>query len=292
MECEISIDYKDKVVEKYIPLVKYLASRIILGKSKYIEYEDLVSYGIVGLLDAINRYDATKGMKFSSYATLRIKGAMIDEIRKNRPISKGAMDKLAKYNESIQRLQNKFMREPSIKEIAIDLMISEAEVSQVENYINYMAILSLESVIYSDDDDVTIMETLEDKNAVSPEESLEYKEQLEVLAEAIEKLKDKDKLILKLYYYEKFTLKEIGKVLEVSESRVCQLHSRAIRNLREIMQKNNFYYFFLSNIINTIKTYSIYIFFILGTLNPYNLTFYRYFLIFIFYVWNYIVIKW
>ena len=240
MECEISIDYKDKVVEKYIPLVKYLASRIILGKSKYIEYEDLVSYGIVGLLDAINRYDATKGMKFSSYATLRIKGAMIDEIRKNRPISKGAMDKLAKYNESIQRLQNKFMREPSIKEIAIDLMISEAEVSQVENYINYMAILSLESVIYSDDDDVTIMETLEDKNAVSPEESLEYKEQLEVLAEAIEKLKDKDKLILKLYYYEKFTLKEIGKVLEVSESRVCQLHSRAIRNLREIMQKNNY----------------------------------------------------
>ena len=103
-----------------------------------------------------------------------------------------------------------------------------------------LIILSLESVIYSDDDDVTIMETLEDKNAVSPEESLEYKEQLEVLAEAIEKLKDKDKLILKLYYYEKFTLKEIGKVLEVSESRVCQLHSRAIRNLREIMQKNNY----------------------------------------------------
>ncbi len=240
MECQSPVIQKEKIVEKYIPLVKYLASRIMLGKAKYIEYEDLVSYGIVGLLDAINRYDSSKGMKFSSYATLRIKGAMIDEIRKNRPISKGAMDKLAKYNESVERLQNKFMREPSIKEIAIDLNVTESEVSQVENYINYMAILSLESVIYSDDDDVTIMETLEDKNTVSPEESLEYKEQLEMLADAIERLKEKDKLILKLYYYEKFTLKEIGQVLEVSESRVCQLHSRAIRNLREIMQKKNY----------------------------------------------------
>lgn len=240
MECQSPVIQKEKIVEKYIPLVKYLASRIMLGKTKYIEYEDLVSYGIVGLLDAINRYDSSKGMKFSSYATLRIKGAMIDEIRKNRPISKGAMDKLAKYNESIERLQNIFMREPSIKEIAIDLNVTEAEVSQVENYINYMSIISLESVIYSDDDDVTIMETLEDKNAISPETALENKEKLEMLSEAIENLKEKDKLILKLYYYEKFTLKEIGQVLEVSESRVCQLHSRAIRNLREIMQKKKY----------------------------------------------------
>ncbi|MBE6053317.1 MAG: FliA/WhiG family RNA polymerase sigma factor [Clostridium sartagoforme] len=240
MECQSPVIQKEKIVEKYIPLVKYLASRIMFGKTKYIEYEDLVGYGIVGLLDAINRFDSSKGMKFSSYATLRIKGAMIDEIRKNRPISKGAMDKLAKYNESVERLQNKYMREPSLKEIAMDLNVKEEDVSQVENYINYMAVLSLESVIYCDDDDVTIMDTLEDKNSISPEESLEYKEQLEILAEAIEKLKEKDKLILKLYYYEKFTLKEIGQVLEVSESRVCQLHSRAIRNLREIMKKNNY----------------------------------------------------
>ncbi len=240
MECQSPVIQKEKIVEKYIPLVKYLASRIMLGKTKYIEYEDLVSYGIVGLLDAINRYDSSKGMKFSSYATLRIKGAMIDEIRKNRPISKGAMDKLAKYNESVERLQNIYMREPSVKEIALDLNVTESEVAQVENYINYMSILSLESVIYSDDDDVTIMETLEDKNAIAPEESLEYKEKLEVLSQAIENLKEKDKLILKLYYYEKFTLKEIGQVLEVSESRVCQLHSRAIRNLREIMHKKNY----------------------------------------------------
>lgn len=240
MEIRSSINQKEILVEKYIPLVKYLASRVMIGKTKYIEYEDLVSYGVIGLLDAINRFDSEKGMQFSSYATLRIKGAMIDEIRRCRPISKGAMDKLAKYNESVEALQNKLMREPNLKEIALYMGISEEEVSQIENYINYMSIISLESVLYSDDDDITIMDTIEDRDSISPEESLENDEKIKILQEAIEMLKDKDKLVLKLYYYEKLTLKEIGVILEVSESRVCQLHSRAIRNLRSVMTKLNY----------------------------------------------------
>jgi len=237
MENNSPLMNKEQIVEKYIPLVKYLASRVMLGKTKYLEYEDLVSYGIVGLLDAINKYKPDKGMKFSSYATLRIKGSMIDEIRKNRPISKGAMDKLARYNEVVERLQNEFLREPSLEEIANRMEMTIDDISQIENYINYMSVVSLESIIYSDDDDITIKDTLEDKNVVSPESSLEYKEQIDLLSKSIEKLKEKDKLVLNLYYYEKLTLKEIGQVLEVSESRVSQLHSRAIRNLRSIMQK-------------------------------------------------------
>lgn len=240
MEIRSSINQKEILVEKYIPLVKYLASRVMIGKTKYIEYEDLVSYGVIGLLDAINRFDSEKGMQFSSYATLRIKGAMIDEIRRCRPISKGAMDKLAKYNESVEALQNKLMREPNLKEIALYMCISEEEVSQIENHINYMSIISLESVLYSDDDDITIMDTIEDRDSISPEESLENDEKIKILQEAIEMLKEKDKLVLKLYYYEKLTLKEIGVILEVSESRVCQLHSRAIRNLRSVMTKLNY----------------------------------------------------
>lgn len=240
MEIRSSINQKEILVEKYIPLVKYLASRVMIGKTKYIEYEDLVSYGVIGLLDAINRFDSEKGMQFSSYATLRIKGAMIDEIRRCRPISKGAMDKLAKYNESVEGLQNKLMREPNLKEIALYMGISEDEVSQIENHINYMSIISLESVLYSDDDDITIMDTIEDRDSISPEESLENDEKIKILQEAIEMLKEKDKLVLKLYYYEKLTLKEIGVILEVSESRVCQLHSRAIRNLRSVMTKLNY----------------------------------------------------
>lgn len=237
MEALRHVDGKEQIIEEYIPLVKYIASRVMFGKNKYMEYEDLISYGMIGLMDALSKFDSTKGMKFSSYASIRIKGAMIDELRKNRPISKGAMDKLNGYNKAIDELQMELLREPTVKEIANHLNISLNEVAEIENYINYISMVSLENVIFSDDEDVNLMGVIEDKNSPSPDSYLEEKEQLEVLTQAIELLKEKDRLILNLYYYEGLTLKEIGIVLSVSESRVCQLHSRAIRNLRECMKK-------------------------------------------------------
>ncbi|SFC61672.1 sigma-70 family RNA polymerase sigma factor [Clostridium uliginosum] len=230
-------DVKEKVVREYIPLVKYIASRVMVGKNKYMEYEDLVSYGIIGLMDALSKYDPTKGMKFSSYASIRIKGAIIDQIRKCRPIPKGAMDKLSKYNNAIDFLQKELLREPTIIEIAKYLELSVNEVGQIENYINHISMISLENVIFSDDEDINLMGIIEDKNSPSPDSCLQEKEQLEVLAQGIELLKEKDRMVLNLYYYEKLTLKEIGSVLSVSESRVCQLHARAINNLRESMKK-------------------------------------------------------
>lgn len=237
MEALRYVDGKEQIIEEYIPLVKYIASRVMFGKNKYMEYEDLISYGMIGLMDALSKFDATKGMKFSSYASIRIKGAMIDELRKNRPISKGAMDKLNGYNKAIDELQMELLREPTVKEIANHLNISLNEVAEIENYINYISMVSLENVIFSDDEDVNLMGIIEDKNSPSPDSYLEEKEQLEILTQAIELLKEKDRIILNLYYYEGLTLKEIGTVLSVSESRVCQLHSRAIRNLRECMKK-------------------------------------------------------
>lgn len=231
------IDGKKQIIEEYIPLVKYIASRVMFDKNKYMEYEDLVSYGMIGLIDAINKYDSTKGMKFSSYASIRIKGAMIDELRKNRPIPKGAMDKLNKYNKAIDKLQAELLREPNNKEIAQYLGMSTAEVAEIENSINYISMVSLENVIFSDDEDMKLMGIIEDKNSPSPDAILQEKEQLEMLAKAIELLKEKDRTILNLYYYERLTLKEIGVILGVSESRICQLHSRAIVNLRECMKK-------------------------------------------------------
>lgn len=228
---------KEEVVKKYIPLVKYIASRVILGKQKYIEYEDLVSYGMIGLMDAINKYDEKKGMKFSTYASIRIKGAMIDEIRKISPISKGAMDKLNMYNHAIESLQKKLLREPTLEEIVKELNMTIEEVSYIESYINYISIVSLEDVIFSEDEEVSLKGYIEDKNSPSPDKLLEEKESIEVLGKAIESLNEKDSTVLSLYYYERLTLKEIGKVLGVSESRVCQLHSRAIVNLRAAMKK-------------------------------------------------------
>ncbi|MBN1051196.1 FliA/WhiG family RNA polymerase sigma factor [Clostridium botulinum] len=230
-------DVKEQIVKEYIPLVKYIASRIMIGKNKYMEYEDLVSYGIIGLMDAISKFNPEKGMKFSSYASIRIKGAIIDQIRKNRPITKGAMDKLNRYNGAIEALQNKLLREPNILEIAKYLELSLEEVSQIENYINHISMVSLENIIFSDDEEVNLLGIIEDKNSPSPEDELEEKEKLEVLSDAIKLLKEKEQLILNLYYYEKLTLKEIGAILSVSESRVCQLHARSISNLREAMKK-------------------------------------------------------
>lgn len=231
------VDGKEQIIQEYIPLVKYIASRVMFGKNKYMEYEDLVSYGLIGLMDALKKFDNTKGMKFSSYASIRIKGSMIDELRKNRPISKGAMDKLNKYNKAIDNLQMQLLREPTNDEIAKYLEISLNEVAEIENSINYISMVSLENVIFSDDEDVNLIGIIEDKNSPSPDAYLQDKEQLEVLVKAIELLKEKDRLVLNLYYYEGLTLKEIGIVLSVSESRVCQLHSRAIINLRESMKK-------------------------------------------------------
>lgn len=232
-----SLEVKEQIVQKYIPLVKYIASRVIIGKSRYVEYDDLVGYGMIGLMDAINKFDESRGMQFSTYSSIRIKGAMIDEIRRNSPISKGAIDKLNKYNEAVEQLQMKLLRDPSTEEVARSLDISSSDVSDIESYINYISVVSLDDILFSEDDEIKLKETIEDRKSPSPEKSLEEKEELEYLSKAIETLNEKDKTILSLYYYEGFTLKEIGKVLEVSESRVCQLHSRAIVHLRKALKE-------------------------------------------------------
>lgn len=228
------------IIENYIPIVKYIASKVISGKSKYIEFEDLVGYGMVGLMDAVSKFDGSKGMKFSTYASIRIKGAMIDEIRKNSPVSKGVMDKLNKYNNAIETLRNELMREPNVKDIANYLHLSIDEIGTIENYINYISKTSLESVVFSEDDNMSLINTIKDTNSPSPEGVLESKELVKYLGKAVNDLKDKDKKVVYYYYLKGMTLKEIGKILEVSESRVCQIHNRALKNLKTLMKKYDY----------------------------------------------------
>lgn len=227
----------EEIVKKYIPLVKYIASRVIIGKSKYIEFEDMIGYGMIGLMDAINKFDPSKGMKFSTYASIRIRGAMIDEIRKNSPISKGAMSKLNKYNLAIESLQKKLLREPTDEEICKELDMDLDQIGKIENYINYISVVSLEDLIFLEDDDMPIISTIKDEKSPSPENDFIEKEKLDYLSKGIDMFNEKDKIVISLYYYEGLTLKEIGKVLGVSESRVCQLHSRAILHLRRNLEK-------------------------------------------------------
>lgn len=234
----ISESAREEMILKYIPYVKYLASRLISGKPPGIEFEDLVSFGIIGLIDAIEKFDTSKGLKFETYATLRIRGSIIDELRKISWIPKSAFSKLSALNQAKESLEIKLGREANEKEIAAYMNITAEEIRSIEGITNYISIVSLDEVIFkSDDDDIHIGSMIEDSKSPQPDKILEESEQLKYLKDAIEMLQEKDKLILNMYYKDKLTLKEIGNILDISESRVSQLHSRAIVRLRENMKK-------------------------------------------------------
>lgn len=231
-------EIRDQKIVQYLPLVKYIAGRIIVGKSSAIDMEDLIGYGVIGLIDAIDRFDPKKGVKFETYANFRIKGAIIDELRKLNWVPRSAMAKITKLNDIKSALKSKLLREPSDEEIACELGVEVEELRKTESYINYLSIVSLDEVIFqSDEDEISMHSMVEDTKSPRPDVIVEDKEKLSTLKKAIELMNEKDRLVLNLYYNEKLTLKEIGHVLDVSESRVSQLHSRAILRLRETIRK-------------------------------------------------------
>ena len=230
---------KEKYILENINLVRYIASKY-KNNSIGIEYEDLVSYGTIGLLEAFNTFDDTKGCKFSSYASLKIRASIIDEIRRQSPISRNDIIKINNYNDAIFTLQNKLLREPTDIEVSSYLNINVDEVKKLENKIYKMSITSLDSIIFQENTDISLIETIKDDEKKTPLNVIEKEEKIEILTKAIDSLKERYKLILSLYYYEELTLKEIGKILEISESRVSQLHSKAIINLRNAIKKMNY----------------------------------------------------
>lgn len=241
MKCYQGFNEREEIIVKYIPYVKYIASRLVSGKPPGIEYEDLISFGIIGLIDAVEKFDPSKGLKFETYATLRIKGSIIDELRKMSWIPKSAFSKLSTLNHAREDFQIQYNREPTQKELAHAMGVGIDELRTIESFVNYISIVSLDEVFYkSDEEDIKFKSIIEDENSPQPDMILEDLEKLNMLKKAIDMLPEKDRIILNLYYYEKFTLKEIGKVLDVSESRVSQLHSRAIVRLRENMRKLNY----------------------------------------------------
>lgn len=241
MKCYKQFNEREEMIIKYLPYVKYIASRMLMGLPPGVEFDDLVSYGIIGLIDAIEKFDTSKGIKFETYATLRIKGAIIDELRKISWMPKSAFSKLTQLNVARENLETKLNREPSEQELAEYLGITVEDVRITESYINYLSVVSLDDIFFkSDDEDIQVKNMIENENSPQPEKIIEEEEKIFILKKAIDMLPEKDKLVLQLYYFEKLTLKEIGKVLEITESRVSQLHSRAILRLRENLKKLNY----------------------------------------------------
>jgi RNA polymerase sigma factor for flagellar operon FliA len=238
LKCYQKYDEREEMILKYIPYVKYIASRLVSGKPPGIELDDLISFGIIGLIDAIEKFDPSKGLKFETYATVRIRGSIIDELRKISWIPKSAFSKLSFLNRTREDLESKLNREPTEQKIAESMNTSVDDIRSIQSYVNYVSVVSLDEVFFkSEEEDLHFKNIIEDENSPQPDKILEENEKFNILKDAIDLLPEKDKIVLNLYYYEKLTLKDIGKILEISESRVSQLHSRAIIRLRENMKK-------------------------------------------------------
>jgi RNA polymerase sigma factor for flagellar operon FliA len=221
-------------IKQYAPLVKYVAGKVAVGMPHNVEFDDLVECGVFGLIDAIEKYDPDKNVKFKTYAVTRIRGAIFDELRQIDWVPRSVRQKTREIETTISGLEAQLGRTATDQEIAAALGMNEAEYLKTVQKISGTSILSLNDVWFSGDenDKVSIGDSIESPSSLNPDVMAEKDEIRRVIVEAINELPEKEKKILILYYYEDLTLKDIGRVLEVTESRVSQLHTKAILRLR------------------------------------------------------------
>ena len=226
--------HRDRLILNYAPIVKYVAGRLGSGLPAHVDEGDLVSYGLLGLISAIERYDPGRDVKFETYAIARIKGSILDELRALDWVPRSVRSRARDIERAIAELEAKYGRAPTDEEIAAKLGISTDELEESLSDIARSSIAALDEVWSVSDagDQVSLIETIEDPTGERPSDALDEAETKELLADAISRLPEREKLVITLYYYEELTLREIGEVLGVTESRVSQLHTKAILRLK------------------------------------------------------------
>lgn len=224
--------YKQQLIIHYIQLVKIVSGRLYNFYGGNVEYDDLLGFGVFGLIDAIEKFDIGRDLKFETYAQIRIRGAIIDNLRKIDWVPRGLRRKSKEIERAIDELENKFGRSASISDISKQLNISICEVENTLAEISTLNMVSLEEMIYTRGDI-----SLNSSESDYPERIYEDKEIKQILAHSIEDLNEKEKLVISLYYYDELTYKEIGKILNLSESRISQIHSKAIMSIRNSLNK-------------------------------------------------------
>ncbi|HET7767243.1 MAG TPA: FliA/WhiG family RNA polymerase sigma factor [Chloroflexota bacterium] len=227
---------REQLILQYAPLVKYVVGRLALMLPRILDSDDVLSIGTMGLIEAIDRFDPSTGVKFQTYAISRVRGAILDELRSLDWIPRSARQRSAEIAKTFARLEAATGRTPTDEEVARELGLDMAQYQQASVSASAV-ILSLETPVASDgqEDGAPLVETIESHANPGPAQALEEGELLEGLAEAINSLNERERTLLSLYYEQELTMKEISAVLEVSESRVCQLHSRALHRLRAHM---------------------------------------------------------
>jgi RNA polymerase sigma factor for flagellar operon FliA len=225
---------RDRLILTYAPLVKYVAGRLGSGLPAHVDDEDLASYGLLGLIGAIERYDPSREIKFETYALGRIKGAIIDELRSLDWVPRSVRSRARQIERTIGELEAKLGRAPTDEEIAGKLGVSQEELDDDLFQISRTSIAALDELwtVSGGGDQVSLIDTIEDTAGPSPTASLDETELREAMADAIAGLPEREKIVITLYYYEELTLREIGEVLGVTESRVSQLHTKAVLRLK------------------------------------------------------------
>jgi RNA polymerase sigma factor for flagellar operon FliA len=225
---------REKLILHYAPLVKYVASRVATGLPASVEQADLVSYGMFGLIDALQKFEPGRGNKFETYAIPRIKGAIIDELRAMDWVPRSIRFKAREIEKAHQDLESMLKRQPSEREMAERLGVSLRELHDVVSQISFVSVLALDELVSVGTDrgeQVSLLDTLADRG-IDPTSGVESQETRGLLAAAINGLSEREKIVVTLYYFEGLTLAEIGDILGVTESRVCQIHTKAVGGLR------------------------------------------------------------
>lgn len=226
---------RDKLIVHYSPLVKYVAGRVSTGLPANIEQADLVSYGIFGLIDAIDKFELGRGIKFETYAISRIKGAIIDELRAIDWVPRSVRFKAREIEKTLSRLEAKLHRTPTDDEIAAEMGVGIEDLRTIYSQVSFVSLVALDELMMTGGekgDKLSLIDTLEDTSSDDPVALFESEEMKHILAQAINRLSEREKIVVTLYYYEGMTLNEIGQVLGVTESRICQMHTKAVMQLR------------------------------------------------------------
>lgn len=228
-----SSDIREKIILEYAPLVKIVAGRLSIYLGNNVEYDDLVGYGIFGLIDAIDKFDYSKGIKFETYASLRVRGSILDQIRKMDWIPRSLRQKQKKIDQAISKIETETGKPATDEEIAIEIGITTDELLNWQGQAKVTNIVSLDEFVETTGEKG--IQPVKNKTFDTPEEVVEQNELKEILQKSLENLTDKEKKVVLLYYYEELTLKEISNILEVSESRISQLHTKALQKMKQIL---------------------------------------------------------
>ena len=224
---------RDELVNEYAYLVKIIASRLAIRLPSHIDINDLISVGIAGLIEAIDRFDPSRGVKMETYLSFRIRGAMLDELRRMDWVPRSVRQKARQLEEECAKIEARVGRAPTEEEIAEQMGMDHEELHRFLQDASGIAVLNLEDLgLNRNGEDRDILECIADPNSEDPFTEMRLKETQEMLGRIIDELPERERLVLSLYYYEELNLKEIGEVLGVTESRVCQLHSQAILRLK------------------------------------------------------------